>query len=49
MCYMNCKYENRDGDCRHKGGPPRVCPHEEEENNAEDTDDTENTEDMETA
>jgi len=48
MCYMNCKFENREGDCIRAGGPPRVCPHEEEEN-AQSEHDTEDTEEVETA
>ena len=29
MCYSGCVYENYQGECKHKGGPPRVCPGEE--------------------
>lgn len=30
MCYSGCIYENNQGECKHKGGPPRICPGEEE-------------------
>ena len=29
MCYSGCIHENRNGECKHRGGPPRICPGEE--------------------
>ena len=45
MCYKNCQFENRDGDCRLSEGR-RKCPEEE---NAQSEHDTENSEEVETA